>query len=158
MTLKTVFPLAAIVAVGLFSGCDFLDNLGQITFDTELTTNFVVNETTPANLRNYQANQVIDATTDPDIQKYKDRLKDFRVNEVSYKITNYVAPEGIATVTFSNGRLSFGDADANTASVSATLPTLNLRDLNTTRAETRLVLADASALATLLYSGRRGMA
>lgn len=150
-----ILSLAAVASLGLFSGCDFLDNLGQVTFDTELTAIFEVNETVVANSRNYVANQVVDASTNPDIQKYRDRLKDFRVNDVSYKISGYVVPAGISRVDFLNGRLGFGDADVNTASVSIALPSLNLRDLNTTGAETRLSLPDPGALAALLKADQR---
>jgi hypothetical protein len=152
---RFVLSVVALAILGLFNGCDFLDNLGQVTFDTELSTAFEINETVVANTRNYVANQVLDATANPDIQKYRDRIKDLRINDVSYKITGYTAPAGVPRVDFSNGRFGFGDADVNTASVTVSLPTLNLRDLNTTGAETRLPLPDATTLAALLKTDKR---
>jgi hypothetical protein len=147
----------AVATLLLFNSCDLFDKLGQVTFDTELTTTFTVDETGTFTNRNYTANRTLDATTDADIQKYQDKLKDFRINNIAYKISGYNTTPGLADVTFSNGKFSFGDADATSPSVAISLANaLNLRDLSTTGVETNLPLpADANTLGSLLQSDKK---
>jgi hypothetical protein len=157
MKMRSLLSVLALITLLLFNSCDIFDKLGQVTFDTELTTTFTVDETGTFTNRNYTANRTLDATTDADIQKYKDKLKDFRINDVSYKISGYSTTAGLSDVTFSNGKFSFGDADATTPSVAVSLANaLNLRDLSTTGVETKLPLpTDANTLASLLQSDKK---
>lgn len=157
MKLRPLLSIAALASLLLFNSCDFLDKLGQVTFDTELKTTFAVDETGTVTNRNYTANRTLDATTDADIQKYKDKLKDFRINDIAYKITGYSTTAGLADVIFSNGKFSFGDADATSPSVAVNLAnSLNLRDLSSTGIETKVPLpADANTLASLLQTDKK---
>ncbi len=157
MKIRLLLSVFAVAVLLLFNSCDFLDKLGQVTFDTELKTTFAVDETGNFTNRNYTANRTVDATTDADIQKYKDKLKDFRINDIAYKISGYSATGATSDVFFSNGKFSFGDADATSPTVAVNLAnSLNLRDLSTTGVETKVPLpADANTLASLFQSDKK---
>ena len=157
MKSRTIGSVVVLSVLTLFSGCDFLDKLGQVTFDTELTTTFAIDETGTITNRNYVANKTLNATEDPDILEYQNAIKDLRINDIAYKISDYSTPAGQPDVIFTNGKFSFGDADATSPAVAVSLSSpLSLRDLSTTGVVTKVPLpGDANTLASLLQTDKK---
>lgn len=111
--------MLGVLALSVFS-CDLFE-APDVHFDAKLPLDFVVNEgkvsSTPVD---YSDTETIDATDNADVAKYKDKIKDFKVNRVTYEISDYAAP---GPVTFTNGKLSVassGKTIASAASVNLT--------------------------------------
>jgi hypothetical protein len=94
-----IYVLIAIV-FGTFSSCDLFDKAGDVSFDVVLPLNFAIDENAdnPGGM-SYSDTKLLDATTNPDVAKYSSKIKEFKINKVTYTITS-VDPSG---VTFSNG-------------------------------------------------------
>lgn len=119
MKKKIVVPLMALLALSVFS-CDLFET-PDVSFDVKLPLDFVVDEGLVSSTSvDYYDTKTIDATDNADVAKYKDKIKDFKVNRVTYEITDYAAP---GPVTFTNGKLvvaSSGKTIASAASVNLT--------------------------------------
>ncbi len=91
--------------LGTFSSCDLFDKADDISFDTTLPLEFVIDETqnNPGG-KSYSATKTLDASSDPDVAKYARKIKEFKVNKITYTISG-VTPGG---VTFNNGKLKVG--------------------------------------------------
>jgi hypothetical protein len=115
---KLILPLLALLAVSLLS-CDLFEKADNITFEAKLPLEFVVDETaTNTGAKSYTYTKTLDATQNADVAKYKDKIKEFKVNKISYVVSGYSAPGGV--VTFTNGKLkvaSSGKTIAEAASV-----------------------------------------
>jgi len=111
-----ILPMIALLAAGV-SSCDLFGEADDISFDAELPLEFVVDEKMVSSSPvNYTKTKTIDATSNPDVAKYKDKIKDFKVNKVTYTISGYVAPN---VVTFSNGKLSVASSGKTIASATS---------------------------------------
>jgi hypothetical protein len=123
-----------------FTGCNLFDKADDVTFTTTLDQTFNIDEEAEATDKAYSQELVVDATTDPQINKYKNKIKSFTVNKVTYKVTNYSG----GAITFNNGSLSFSSSDASSATVAATLASLDLEEAYNNGTEYELTLsADA---------------
>ena len=93
---KLILPVLALLAVSLFS-CDLFDNGPEVSFDADLPLTFAVAENGTFTNKDYANTQTLDATANADVLKYKDKIKEFKVNSVTYKITNFSStPPGTA--------------------------------------------------------------
>lgn len=102
MKIKHLFPIFILLALGSLSSCDLFDKADDISFDTELPLEFVIDETQiNPNGKDYTVTKVLDASSDPDVAKYANKIKEFKVNRITYSISG-VTPSG---VTFNNGKL-----------------------------------------------------
>jgi hypothetical protein len=99
--IKSLMGLALIAT--LFSGCDLFSSAGDITFDADLPLDFVVNEQAiNASSVSYSKTQNLDASSNADVAKYKDKIKEVKLNKITYVISDYTAPQ---PVTFTNGSI-----------------------------------------------------
>jgi hypothetical protein len=116
---------AAVLALitTLFTACNLLDKADDVSFDATVDETIVVTEENEGTNVSYDKIVTLDATADPDINKYKNKISGFTVKKVSYQITNFNGAEG---ATFS-GTLSFGEASQTTRTVAATITNLNLQ-------------------------------
>ena len=116
---------AAVLALitTLFSACDLLDKADDVSFDATVDETIIVTEENEGTNVSYNKIVTLDATADPDINKYKNKLSGFTVKKVSYQVTNFNGPE---SARFS-GTMSFGEASQTTATVAVTVTNLNLQ-------------------------------
>ena len=118
-TLRTA---AAICLAFIMSSasCSLFDKAENINFEAKLPLEFVVDETaTNAGAKSYTYSKTLDATQNAEVAKYKDKIKEIKVNKISYVVSGYSAPGG-AVVTFTNGKLkvaSSGKTIAEAASI-----------------------------------------
>jgi len=146
--LKTLSLVVLALATTLFTACDLLDKVKDIDFDATLEETINVNEENEGTNVNYTETITLDATTDPDIDKYKSKIKGFTIKSVSYQVVSY---DGPVASTFS-GTLSFGDASQTTPTVAATITSLNLQQAYTTAEVFDLTIsqADVDKVANML--------
>ena len=97
--------MIALLAALSFS-CGLLDK-ADVSFDATLPLDFKpVNEQAISNTPvPYSDTQVLDATSNADVAKYKDKIKEFKVNKVYYEITENSVGTGIL---FTTGSLASG--------------------------------------------------
>ena len=108
----------------LFTACDLFDKADDVSFDATVDERVIVTEENEGTNVSYTKIVTLDATADPDINKYKNKISGFTIKKVSYQITNFNGPED---ATFS-GTLSFGEAAQTTPTVAATITNLNLQE------------------------------
>lgn len=95
--------MIALLAVSSFS-CGILDK-ADVNFDIKLKQDFIVAETASATnvTKSYEA--VLDASANADFAKYKNKLKDMKINKITYQVTGYATTLPNA-VSFSAGTFS----------------------------------------------------
>jgi hypothetical protein len=102
--LKSMLALASIFV--LFSSCELFEGADDVTFDVELT-------------------YTLDPNSDPDFQKYKDKIKSVTVNSVDYTVAEFDDSDG--DVIFSNGLGFFAaDATSQTTATATAYATANI--------------------------------
>jgi len=115
--------IVALALVALLAGaCSLLDKADDVNFDATLDETIVVNETDEDSEVVYAKTIVLDAASDPDINKYKDKIDAFTIKKVSYQVTSFTGDN-----TVFSGTLSFGDASTSTPTIAATITNLNLQ-------------------------------
>lgn len=124
MKIKHLFPIFLLLALGTFSSCDLFDKATDVSFDADLPLEFTINETevNPSG-KDYSASKMLSASSDPDVAKYASKIKEFKVNRITYTISAGASPN---TVTFTNGALKAGTktlATVSSASLSNTAET-----------------------------------
>jgi len=115
-----------------FQGCELFDKVDDVTFDVELPLEFLIDEQMESDVPViYSDMAILNALDEPEVAKYKDKIREIKLNKITYAITNYSAP---GTVTFSNGTLSM--AGAGTLASASSIPLMNTPDteLTTTNA------------------------
>jgi len=121
--LKAHSAVALVLISTLFTACDLLDKADDVSFDATVDETIIVTEENEGTNVSYNKIVTLDATADPDINKYKNKLSGFTVKKVSYQVTNFNGPE---SARFS-GTMSFGEASQTTATVAVTVTNLNLQ-------------------------------
>lgn len=141
---------AAVLALitTLFTSCDLLDKADDVNFDATVDEIIIVTEENEGSNVSYAKIVTLDATADPDINKYKNKVSGFTVKKVRYQVTNFIGPVG---ATFS-GTLSFGAASQTTPTVAATISNLNLQQAFSSGQVLELPIsqADVDAIAGML--------
>ncbi len=105
----------------LVASCGLFD---EIDFDITLPVTFTVNETAsnPSG-KVYSHTEILSVANDPDVVKYTKKLKEFKVNKITYTITG-ATPE---TVKLTDGKITTGSgktiASAATIDLSNTTET-----------------------------------
>jgi hypothetical protein len=123
--LKSVLALASIFV--LFSSCELFEGADDVTFDVELTYTFDITDTGDSNgqPRSYFSTGSLDPNSDPDFQKYKDKIKSVTVNSVDYTVAEFDDSDG--DVIFSNGLGFFAaDATSQTTATATAYATANI--------------------------------
>lgn len=120
MKIKAKLSILLLVVFSAFSSCDLLDKADDVSFDTTLPLTFIIDENAdnPGGM-SYSDTQLLDATSDPEVAKYANKIKEFKVNKITYSISA-VDPSG---VTFNSGSIvvaSSGTTIASAGNVSLT--------------------------------------
>ena len=146
--LKALSVLALALTTILFSACDLFDKADDINFDSTVDETIIVTDENEGTNESYTKTITLDATADPDINKYKNKISGFTVKKVSYQVTSF---DGAPGATFS-GTLSFGDASQTTPTVAATITNLNLQQAYSSGQVFDLPInqADVDKIATML--------
>jgi hypothetical protein len=113
MKTKALLSILILTVFGTFSSCDLLDKADDVSFDVTLPLNFVINEgeDNPSG-KAYSDTELLDATSDPDVAKYASKIKEFKVNKITYSISS-VNPGG---VTFNSGSIVVSSTGTTIAS------------------------------------------
>lgn len=117
MKTKAQLSILLLIIFSAFSSCDLLDKADDVSFDVTLPVTFVIDETAnnPGGMA-YADTQLLDATSDPEVAKYASKIKEFKVNKVTYTIT---PGAGSSTVTFTNGAVKVSSSGKTIASASS---------------------------------------
>jgi hypothetical protein len=96
--LKTLAVL--LMAIALFSGCDKLEEADDVTFDVKfkLPKTFEVTEEAENPVNPYTSLASTMDIDNPEFDKYKDKIKDVKVNKIEYTISAFAA-DGPVTMT-----------------------------------------------------------
>ncbi|MBK8290037.1 MAG: hypothetical protein IPK96_02825 [Flammeovirgaceae bacterium] len=147
MKLKYIIPLFLLFALGTISSCDLLGNADDVSFEAELPLAFTVDEQAdnPSG-KSYTDSQLLNASSDPDVAKYASKIKEFKVNRITYRISGATDP----LVSFTNGtlKLASGKTIATVSSVSLS---------NTAELELNADTAGFNELASALLSDKQEM-
>lgn len=119
--MKTLPKFAFLMCLTIVSSCSLFEDLDDVSFDSDVTLEFYVNETEaiPGGAT-YVDQAVLDITSDPDVAEYADKIKDVKVNKITYRITGLTE----SGITFSNGSLM----TVSNSKVIATLTNLPLTE------------------------------
>lgn len=126
--LKNLLVLAFISFT--LSGCDLFDKVDDVKFEGILPVNFVISEAGTGAPVVYSETEVLDATDDDEIAKYASKIKEIKLNKITYEIQNYTG-----------GDIDFTDGSLQVGSTGETLATASLVNLQNT-AETELTTVD----------------
>lgn len=144
-TLRTAAALCFAFIMSSAS-CSLFDKVEDITFEAKLPLEFLVNETAVSqNPVTYSKSQTLDAAQNADVAKYKDKIKEIKVNKITYVISDYSAS---GVVTFTNGLLSVASSGKTIASATS----VNLQ--STAEAELTADTAGFNELAQLLKADK----
>jgi len=146
--LRKFFCCALILSALSIASCDLLDKADDVNFDATLEETISITEQDAGTNVAYSETITLDATTDPDINEYKNKITGFTVKKVSYQIISY---DGPTNATFS-GNISFGDASTTTPTVAAAISNLNFQTANAAQTIFDLPInqADIDKIASLL--------
>ena len=107
-TTKAIFiPLCLFV----LWGCSKSSEPGTVQFETTLTTNVHVSETSSATDQDISVSALLDATTDPQIQQYASNIESYTVDSVVFAIVNYSS--SLSDEIYFGGDFGFGNASAS---------------------------------------------
>ena len=136
----------------LFTSCDLFDSVDDVDFDATLEQTINITEESTATDVAYTKTIILDATSDPDINDYKEKIKGFTIKKISYQVTSFT---GASLSTFS-GNLAFGDASLATSAVAATITNLNLQQAFTSATLYELTFnqADVDKIEALLLDDK----
>lgn len=102
MKIRLIIPVFIILLCIPISSCEEIKKLDDVTFDVTIAVPFVVNETAVNNSgKTYTETKLINATSDPEVAKYANKIDEFKVKKITYTVSN-ASPN---TVTFTNGTL-----------------------------------------------------
>jgi hypothetical protein len=136
---NTLKALGLLVVAASLITCDALEEADDVTFHADMTIVFITNEDGDGTNVPYDDVQLLDLADNAEIADYLDRIKDIKIDSITYRITNYDASPHGEAVIFNNGTASFGpfdsDAQVLTVDYAASASGVNLQ---TTVTETTL--------------------
>lgn len=141
-----VSMLSTMFLVGVMASCDLFDKADDISFSTEFEKSLTVDQ---AGKGSYSDKIILDATTDAEVAKYKEKIQNIELNKVTYRVSEY---DGPADATFT-GDILFGE-NGNLGSVS--ISGINLLDASTSGDEMELDLSqdEVNAVAAQLKNDK----
>jgi len=139
----------ALTAV-FFSGCDKVNDLDDFEFHGDFEESISMVDPATGENRAYSEDITIDATTDSQIEKYKTKIKSFKIDKISYTLDDSENPTKGAKF---NGTMGFSDSDGGAATVLTTITNLDLDD-HTTVHEITLAEADLQKLTGYLSTSK----
>ena len=108
MKAKILKTFTVVLLLPILSSCELIESLADVDFDINIPVTFYVKETAVSNSpKNFSDMRTLDLSKNSDIIKYGDKLKKFKVNRITYSISN-VNPEAVfltdASVSISSGK------------------------------------------------------
>jgi hypothetical protein len=147
MKKRAKLPILLLVVFSAFSSCDLLDKADDVSFDTTIPLTFIIDENAVSDVPvSYSDSQLLDATSDPEVAKYASKIKEFKVNKVTYTISPGADP---STVIFTNGTLKVSSTGKTIASVTSVSLT------NTSETELTADTAGFNELASKLLDDKK---
>ena len=121
-------------ALFIIAGCDLFEDLGTVNLSTTFShsENFSISQDDPSEI---SQDFTVNATTDNEINRYREKIKSYTVKRVAIQILNYVGEEGITI----SGTIELGNA-------SVTISNLDLSELFQSGAEYELDLDENDLL------------
>ncbi|MBX2913744.1 MAG: hypothetical protein KF856_00595 [Cyclobacteriaceae bacterium] len=127
MKIKHLVSVIMLITVSVFTSCDLFEKADDVTFNVVLPLDFAIDEDNPEG-DSYADSKLLNAASDPEIAKYADKIKEFKIDKVTYTISNAnpasvtvggtlsTSSNIIATATgVSLGNTAETDLNANTA-------------------------------------------
>jgi hypothetical protein len=111
-----------------FTSCDEVKDALDVKFDTEVIGTLKV---VAVNTDENTYSLVLDATSDPEIQKYADNIKGVQVTKLMIGVENYEYKDDDAEIYF-NGELGFGSETSASPDESCTLDNIPITNYNNT--------------------------
>jgi len=127
--LSTTSVVILALTTTLFSTCDLFNKADDVNFDATLEGNILLGVGTTGTDVNYAKIAVIDASSDPHISAYINKIKGFTVKSIRYQVVDYTGLNGL---TFS-GTLAFGQASGGTPTLAVTIDNLDFTTAVTSR-------------------------
>jgi hypothetical protein len=148
-TLRNVF-LVGFLIVGMTS-CDSLNNLADVVFTASFSQSFPV--TLQEGTNSVNETDTLDFTTDSDVYKYRDKLKDVKVDSVRFQVLNY---QGDANNTIT-GSVKYSSVASSTGKELASIDGLSLDQLSASGEMINLPLnqANLSDIGSLLQNDKK---
>jgi len=88
MKTKIICQIILLTTIGLFLSCDLIEKADDVSFDNTQTVSFLINETDSNPSGKAVSNtSTLNVASDPDVAKYASKIKEFKVNKVTYTIT-----------------------------------------------------------------------
>ena len=136
---KTLKMLGLLFVSATLMTCDALEKADDVTFHADIEIDFVADENGEGADAPYSDVQLLDLTTNSEINDHIDKIKDIKIERITYRIMNYDAAPHHSAVMLTSGTASFGTFDsvikAITGNFAASAAGVNLQ---TTTAETDL--------------------
>jgi hypothetical protein len=134
-----------------FAGCDKVNDLDDFKFHSEFVESVPMVDDTPNGASvAYSKEITVDATADSEVNKYKSKIKSFKIDKLSYTIDNSKNPTPGAKFS---GTLGFSTSDGGSATVLTTITGLDLDDHAAVH-DVTLAQADLDKLAGYLNADR----
>jgi len=105
----------------LLGGCENTKDLLDVQFDTTFTKRIPVVVTSTDEMT---TSVVLDATTDPEIMKYANKIKSYEITDLKFAIDNYNT--SIASEIYFDGIVGFSNISASTSEKSCPLSPVNI--------------------------------
>ena len=120
--MKTYHSLLPILFLSAgFFACDKVEELADINFNTTVTTTLPV---AAINTDEATYSILLNATSDPEIQKYADKIKKYEITELLVAVENYSA--ATTDEIYFNGDLGFGTINSTQAASTCSISNLNV--------------------------------
>ena len=115
-----IYLLSICLIFGLYA-CEETKELADVTFNTTLIQSLPVDVNSTSEMT---SSIVLDATVDPEINQYAEKIKKYEITELLFAIENYIAPN--EDEIYFNGSFGFSDKTENQASSSCPADNLNI--------------------------------
>jgi hypothetical protein len=103
--------IAAVFAVAtIFTSCNLFDKVDDITFPSELQVIWTVDEDGEHFNFAYSDTRTVKLSDDPEIEKYINKIKDVKIDKITYKIEEYEAEGDAVFLTAGNASFSSGSS------------------------------------------------
>lgn len=128
--------------------CDLFDKVDDVTFDVVIEHTFVIDENEETDGKAYSKTDEIDPTQNDEFNKYKDKIKELTIDEITYTVANY---EGDPGINFTGGHGTFtASANSTTAIGSAGITIQNISGSVGKESQLSYAIADLDKIAAQL--------
>ncbi len=108
MNMRKFSLLIFLLSISLFWGCDILEEL-DVDIDSEITRSVTVDLSDKSGAQDYEETILFDASDDPELAPYLDKINDYTIESMSIRVLNYndLRSAGVDNITF-NGQVING--------------------------------------------------